>query len=146
MSYFVREIDGMECSDILHTMNAFDPSFPALASKHFSHGYWWIAQEHDTNIAVAFAALVPFFGPKDGVGYFKRAYVLPEYRGQGLQLSFMRLREDKARQLGWRMLVSECSGDNVHSASNFSKAGFSEFIPEQPWGAPGSIYFAKILF
>jgi RimJ/RimL family protein N-acetyltransferase len=144
MSYFVREIDGMEHADLLHHMNCFDASFPPLTSKHLSRGYWWIAQEYDSNVVIAFAGLVPFFEPNDGVGYFKRAYVLPEYRGQGLQLSFMRLREAKARLLKWRMLVSECEPDNLASAKNFKAAGFEEFIPEQPWYGD-SLYFKKML-
>lgn len=144
MSYFVHQIDPMAHIDLLHYMNAFEPErFPELQSKHFARGFWWIAQEYDTNYCIAFAGLVPF-DPFPGVGYLKRAYVLPQYRGQGLQLSFMRLRERKARELGWHMLVSECK-DNPRSEDNFIRAGFKRCDPEQPWGEPGSVYFMKQL-
>lgn len=145
MTHFIREIDGMEHAELLHLMNGFEPErFPKLKSRHLSHGLWWIAQEIETNIAIAFAGMVPFFESCDGVGYLKRAYVLPQYRGQGLQREFLRIREERARQIGWHLLVSECR-NNPPSQKNFLLAGYETFTPEQPWGEHGSIYFRKRL-
>jgi hypothetical protein len=39
--------------------------------------------------------------------------------------------------------VSECAVDNHYSQRSFECAGFTRCDPEQPWGAPGSVYFQK---
>ena len=141
----VREVDGLVHHELLHYMNGFEPErFPQLASRHFLDGFWWLAVEMDGNVAVGFAGMVPFFAASDGVGYFKRAYVLPQYRGRGIQRSFMRLRETKARELGYHLIVGECS-NNPPSERNFLAEGFERFDPEQPWGEAGSVYFRKRL-
>ena len=119
-----------------------EPAFPQLKTRHLADGLWWFAQVPDGTV-IAFAGMVPMV-PFDRVGYLKRAYVLPDHRGAGLQLKFLNLREEKARELGWRMLVSECK-DNPPSQANFIRAGFERFDPEQPWGESGSIYFRKNL-
>lgn len=139
----IRAVDGMAHCDLLHYMNGFEPErFPPLKSKHLAHGHWWLAI--DDNVAVGFAGMVPFFEQSDGIGYLKRAYVLPQYRGRGLQRSFMRLRESKARELGYHLIVSECA-NNPPSERNFLAEGFEAFTPEQSWGEVGSVYFRKRL-
>ena len=144
MSHWIRKIDGMEHYELLHIMNGFEPEiFPPLQSRHLVHGHWWIAQEEVTNIAVGFAGLVEMT-PFDGVGYLKRAYVLPQYRGQGMHSQFLRVREQAARDLGWHLVVSECANRNVASAKNFTRAGYLQCDPEQPWET-GAIYFSKRL-
>lgn len=144
MIYSIRRIDGMEHTDLLHYMNSFEPErFPQLQSKHFTHGLWWIVQIPDGTV-VGFAGLVPFT-PCDDVGYLKRAYVLPDHRGYGLQVDLIRAREAMARSIGMRQLVTECAADNVASAANLRHEGFVETTPEQPWGEAGAIYFVKRL-
>jgi RimJ/RimL family protein N-acetyltransferase len=145
MTFFIRDIDGMEHHELLHYMNSFAPEvFPPLQSRHFARGMWWIAQEHETNMAIGFAGLTPM-EPFVGVAYMKRAYVLPKYRGQGIQSEFLRVREKTARELGWHQLVTECKEQNEFSAKNILAAGFKQCFPEQPWGEAGSIYFSKRL-
>ena len=139
MTYWLPEIDGVRHADLLHRMNDLEPSFPPLQPRHLERGYWWIAEMAD-GTAVGFAGMVPMT-PFDGVGYCKRAYVLPRWRGSGLQRHFLRVRIEKARSLGWSKLVSECGGDNAPSAKNFLREGFRLADPEQPWGAPDSLYF-----
>lgn len=139
----ILEVDGLEHCDLLHYMNGFEPErFPPLKSRHLVDGQWWLAIDGKT--AVGFAGMVPFFTMRDDIGYLKRAYVLPDYRGRGLQRRFMRLREAKARHLNYRLLVSECK-DNQPSERNFLAEGYQRFDPEQPWGEPGSTYFIKRL-
>jgi len=119
-----------------------DATFPPLTDAHLDLGFWWFADNPFR--AVAFAGMVPF-EPFPGVGYLKRAYVSPEARGHGLQQQFLRIREAKARSLGWTCLVSECAWDNAYSAANFVRAGFESCEPEQRWGAPDSLYWRKQL-
>ena len=140
MTYWLREIDGVENADLQHRMNGLEPAvFPPLQSRHLGRGFWWIAEIGDGTV-VGFAGMVPMT-PFDGVGYCKRAYVLPRWRGRGLQRHFLRVRIEKARSLGWSKLVSECGGDNAPSAKNFLREGFRVAELEQPWGAPDSLYF-----
>lgn len=146
MAVDIREVCGIVHASLLNYLNTHQAGFfPRLATKHLAYGNWWLAI-NEANMAVGFAGLVPMT-PFDqvGVGYLKRAYVIREYRGQGLQLRFLEVREAKAREIGYRMLVSECAGDNDPSSQNFAKAGFSVTEPEQCWGEVGSTYFVKRL-
>ncbi len=141
--YAIHEVDGPLNADLLDSMNALAPEiFPPLEARHYENGYWWIAYHKD--VAVAFCGLVPF-EPFAKIGYYKRCFVMPDHYGHGLQFRMMMVRELKARQLKWEMLVSECGENNHFSASNFRKSGFDRIEPEQRWGAPGSIYWAKVI-
>jgi hypothetical protein len=48
----------------------------------------------------------------------------------------MQVREQKAREIGWIMLVTERAPDNEISIRNFELQGFSRCDPEQKWGEP----------
>lgn len=141
-AHILTEVDGEQYADVLNRFNSLDDTFPVLTEDHLSAGYWWIVYLDEK--AVAFAGLVEMV-PFPQVGYLKRAYVLPDHRGHALQLRLIAARVDKARQLGWTMLVSECGRNNGPSARNFARAGFYQIEPEQRWGAANSVYWAKAL-
>lgn len=141
MPYQIREIPGTEFSDTLHKLNRAVPEWPALQERHIDSGYWWLVL-HGAEV-VAFAGLTPMT-PFPDVGYLKRCYVMPDHHGHGLQYRLMMARELKAKQLGWSMLVAECSESNIYSSSNFRKAGFERTDPEQPWAA-NAAYWVKSL-
>jgi GNAT superfamily N-acetyltransferase len=143
MAYWIREVDGLVHGGLLNYMNNYGDHFPQLQTRHLVDGHWWIAQAMD-GLVVGFAGMVPMT-PFDRVGYLKRAFVLRDHRGRGLQGCFLREREKRARQLGWTLLTSECGADNGPSQNNFLRAGFQRCEPEQAWGEPGSVYFAKRL-
>lgn len=145
--YLIEEVCGFGCAEVLHYLNAQEPEtlFPRLKTKHLEYGYWWLARTRARDI-IGFAGIVPMTPFSElGVWYLKRAYVVAAHRGNGLQTKFLSLREAKAREFGWKMLIAECGSDNATSASNFIKAGFSLTEPEQKWGAEDSIYFVKRL-
>ncbi|WP_024516873.1 GNAT family N-acetyltransferase [Bradyrhizobium sp. Tv2a-2] len=140
-AYLIQEVDGLAKAEIIRYLNAQEPdTFPALSDKHLN-GYWWLARSAHNHI-VGMAGMVPFFERDDGIGYFKRTYVVEGARGRGIQRLFMAAREAKAKEVGYRLLVSEAF-ENPHSERNFLAFGFETFIPEQPWGKPGSTYFRK---
>jgi len=146
MQYIITEVGGSEpetAAEIIRFNSMVPETFPPLKPHHLTEGFWFFMMHEGT--AIAFGGMVPFFEPEDGVGYMKRAYVLPDHRSRGLQLLLLTARETRARQIGWRMLVSECAGDNRASASSFFRAGFAQFEPEQPWGKAGDIYWRKTL-
>ena len=143
-AYFTREVDGTAYAERLRRLNEQAPDrFPPLEDHHFKNGYWWVGFIGNGDI-IAFAGMVPM-EPFHNVGYLKRAYVIPQYRGGGLQAQFIRSRERKAAELGWYMLLTEVSDDNLPSIRNFERSGFRRFTPEQPWGFPHSVYFMKKL-
>lgn len=142
--YRIREVDASddEISEIIHDFNrAADPKFPVLKEHELEglHCYWWLA--YLDNEPVAFAGMVPSRLYKN-TGYLKRAGVVPEHRGRGLQLRFFRAREAKARKIGWNMLVSECTG-TIYSANNFIRAGYKLFEPRERWAFENSLYWCK---
>lgn len=139
MDYIIQEVDGPSNADTIHAFNRLSPEiFPELELRHFTSGFWWLAYAGDEPIG--FAGLVPFL-PR--IGYLKRCLIL--HRGHGLQYRLMMARIAKAKSLQWTHIVSECDGDNSYSASNFHKAGFETFNPEQRWGRGGSLYWIKSL-
>ena len=147
VKYRIREVAAWHDRTIAKTIHGFNrlapETFPVLSDRHLANGYWWLVYGPDVE-PVGFAGMVPF-EPFPMIGYLKRAFVMPEHRGHGLQSALMAARETKARRLGWTHLVSECSADNTHSARNFAAAGFAQVEPEQRWGAENSIYWRKAL-
>ena len=141
MSYQIREVDGVAFSDTINAFNKLVPEWPVLQQRHFTKGYWWLAYLEER--PVAFAGLVPF-EPIPNIGYLKRCYVNPDHHGHGLQFRLMAARESKAKQLGWTHLVSECRVNNKYSTANFTKAGFIQCEPEQPWERD-SVYWVKAI-
>ena len=145
MPYRIVEVDGYEPAIAvqLHAFNHCVPEvFPPLKPHHLENGFWWLVYLDAE--AIAFAGLVPF-EPFPKTGYLKRSYVSPDHRGNALQLRLLGVREQKARELKWTHLVSECKLKNIPSANNLIRAGYTLCEPEQPWGEPGSIYWVKEL-
>lgn len=143
MSYRIREVDGSE-EDIadelrlLHELSFFDDTqFPDT-----SYGNWWIAYDDDGS-TVAFSGLVPSTY-RYGSGYLKRVGVVPDHRGNGLHRKMTRVREMKARRMGWNLLVTDTT-DNVPSANNLIECGFRLFDPEVKWAFANSLYWKKEL-
>lgn len=140
--YTFIEVDGETHAEALRYLNSLESDrFPPLEDYHFELGYWWLLKS-DAGVLCGFAGMVPM-DPFPGVGYLKRAYVSPDHRG-GLQLKMLNARIDKAKELGWHLLVSETT--STYAARNFELAGFESCQPEQPWGEPGSSYFVKRLY
>jgi ribosomal protein S18 acetylase RimI-like enzyme len=138
-------VDGIANAGEIHRLNNLFPNeFAPLQQKHLVRGCWWLVYCRDNgSIPVAFAGMVPF-DPFPRVGYLKRAAVIQQYRGRGIQQHLMdlRLREAKACT-DWTRIVSECLATNVASANNFIRAGFLLCEAERPWGDPGTLFWSK---
>ncbi len=141
MTYSITEVDATYPDEayLIRHFNGMVLDWPPLTDDHLQRGYWWLIQSMET---VGFCGMVPFT-PFCDVGYLKRCYILPEHRGNGLQIRSMYVREEKAKRIGWKQLVSECT--SVQSAGNFIKANYTPTLPEQAWGNPGSLFFTKNL-
>lgn len=107
-----------------------------------SEGRWWLVTDREGQPA-AFASMTEARASLGGhTGHLSRAGVLPAYRGNSLQLSLIKVREECAKLLGWRTLVSN-TFDNPQSGNNLIHAGFHLFDPEEPWGIDGTNYWRK---
>ena len=104
-------------------------------------GWWWIM--YDGPKPIGFAGVYKS-AQWAGTGYLCRAGVLYEYRGKGLQKRLIRVREKKARQLGFSHLVTD-TYENPPSANNLIKCGYKTYLPRTPWGGDGVIYWINRL-
>jgi GNAT superfamily N-acetyltransferase len=142
MTYRIREVDGAdeETRELLREMHTlcFADTAPQIAPEE---GYWWIA--YHGSEPVAFAGLEASHSVADA-GYLCRSGVLPEHRGHGLQVRLLRVREAKARRLGWTVLRSDTT-DNIPSANSLIRAGFKLFAPAYPWAFADTLYWKKQL-
>src|ERR1017187_5294038 len=101
MTYRIREVDASR-EEIAETVRIFNGNagadFPELTDDELDGGHWWLAYHQGQ--PVAFAGMVAS-NRWQNVGYFKRAGVIPEHRGNGLQIRLMRVREQKAKRIGF---------------------------------------------
>lgn len=104
-------------------------------------GYWWLG--YDKGQAVCFAGMVKSSRWSDA-GYLCRSGVLDAYRGRGLQKRLIRVRERKARELGWNWLMSD-TRDNPASANSLIACGYRVYHPTRPWGHDDATYWRKRL-
>lgn len=114
---------------------------PSDAPLDPSQGHWWIG--YDNGAPVAFCCVQQSVRWSD-CGYLSRAGVIRAYRGSGLQRRLIRVRERKARDLGWNWLVSD-TYRNPASANTLIACGYRTFLPSKPWGFDGAVYWRKKL-
>lgn len=139
--YRIREVDGddEEVADTikyLHTLT-FGDTAPMVNPED---GMWWLVDYQRE--PVGFAGLD--VSTHEATGYLCRSGVLHEHRGQGLQKRLIRVREAKARRLGWKWMHTD-TADNPPSANSLIGVGYRMFNPDFPWGLPRSIYWRKKL-
>jgi len=137
----ITEVVGEKCATEINSFNGlFKKDFLPLKPHHLAKGFWWLV--HDDARLIGFAGMVPF-EPFPRVGYLKRAAILEEYRGKGLQHELIALREDRARaSTDWMRLVTETSMDNPASSNSFVRAGYRLCEPERPW-AKQTLFWTK---
>lgn len=102
-----------------------------------AQGWWWIA--YDEGKPVGFAGLVRAISWFD-CGYFCRAGVLSNYRGQGIQKALIQARLRKAKKVGYRWVITD-TRDNNPSANSLISQGFKIYSPTKPWGYDDTLYW-----
>lgn len=137
--YRIRAVDGDREFAVLLALQV--ATLPYDLPSNSREGYWWIAYKGDEPVG--------FAGMKEslsfpGNGYLCRAGVLEAHRGNGLQPRLLAARERKARELGFKWLLSD-TYDNPHSTNNLIKAGFRAYEHPEPYGATGTNYWRKAL-
>lgn len=149
MTFLIKEVDADDPvyrEDILdiHDLTFFDPR----VRPDLPRGYWWLVWDADVPRLyqpqpIAFCGLTEALATPH-TGYLKRAGVLKDYRGQGLQRKLITVRERKARKLGLKTMLTDTT-DNPPSSNSLIKAGYKIFEPAYRWAFPHSIYWKKDL-
>jgi GNAT superfamily N-acetyltransferase len=103
--------------------------------------WWWVAMEGHSLIGFAGSTAETssdiFLGP---------CGILPDYRGRGLQRTFILIREETAKAHGYRRAVSFTDADNYASANNFIRSGYTLGPPWKPFENPEySLFWRKLL-
>lgn len=141
--YRIREVDASddEHAETIAILHRETSSFPAIDQSDFDLGFWWIG--YLGKEPVSFAGIIPSTHYRGGC-YFKRVGVLPDHRGNGLQLRHMHTLEKRARASGYVLIVSDTT-NNLQSSNNFIRAGYRLFDPGFPWAFEHSLYWKKEL-
>ncbi|MEE8606719.1 MAG: GNAT family N-acetyltransferase [Nitrospiraceae bacterium] len=139
MTYLIRRARVGEDLDIIEAMQA------ALFMEHradTASGYWWLVWCDGKPVAFAGMEHSRYY---QQTGYMNSAAVAWEHRGNGLQKRLIRRRIARARELGWKWLLTDTSPDNYPSANSLIGCGFKLFKPWYKWGSRGSIYLSRKL-
>ena len=138
--YVVKEIDPLSSPEhYVEIVRLHKECFPEDDMYLPEKGCWWVI--YSFMKPVAFAGMVPIKGD-DTSYYMCRAGVTRKHRGNGLQQRLIRVRIQKARQLGLTRLVTSTYCNPI-SSNNLIKAGFRMFTPVKGWGAIGTNYWTK---
>jgi GNAT superfamily N-acetyltransferase len=120
----------------IHTLCLPSDEQPTWAGPHC-----WVAYGDGEPIAFLYAEELP---AEPGTAYFSRVCVLPIARGMGLQARLMSIMESRLRAAGISVVLST-TYENVPSANNFIRRGWSLYNPAAPWAYPGTLYWRKSL-
>jgi hypothetical protein len=145
MTYRIREVDPSDEEVLEELKGLHAATFGSTAPQpDYEKGYWWFAHHSSGPYPIGFAGLEQS-SKWANVGYLSRCGVVWNHIGHGLQQRFIRVRERKARALGWELLRSDCT-NNIQSANNLIRAGYVLFEPKDPWGpAKDTLYWRKEL-
>lgn len=118
-----------------------EPLYP----KDTPHTKWWfVFSGSKGSPLVGFAGLTVY---PNGIAFLCRSGILPKYRGHGLHLRLIRVREVYARKIGLTRLITYTNVSNISSANNLIRLGFTLYRPHRAWGLPHkeALYFSKTL-
>lgn len=148
--YSIREVNPQDESVrealIEADLTCFRDTAWELRNRDLDEALWWICYDLETDGAIAGYAAIKQSAKFGDCAYLFRAGVLPEYRGQGLQRRFLRVREAKARREGWVWAVTDCTADNLASCNSLISGGYKLYMPTRPWGLRGALYWRKHLY
>lgn len=103
---------------------------------------WWLAFDADGE-AIGFAGLAPSVEWSDAV-YLCRSGVAEKARGQGVQKRLILVREQHARRMKMRWLITD-THSNPASSNSLIRRGFQMYQPARPWAGATACYWRKDL-
>lgn len=93
--------------------------------------------------AVGFGTLWPWTGAD--AGFLSLAGILPSARGLGLHRRLIHARVAGARRLGLPRAITYTARENLASANNLIRCGFSLYLPGELYGFANAYYFQRSL-
>jgi GNAT superfamily N-acetyltransferase len=135
--YVIRQVDADEYASDIDTLQVKTE----LPRNKYDSVHWWLTFFEDH--PVAYCGIMPSNVLPNTV-YLTRVGVLPEHRGNALQLRMMRVAERWARCQGFAAIISDTTW-NPPSANNFIRADYRTFAPPYQWAFAHSIYWKKDL-
>lgn len=143
MTIRIRAVDPFEDDDAEEAIRSLHAEcLPGVELPELGDGFWWLAFRGRE--PVGYAGLHPS-RRFCNVGYLCAAGVAPTARGHGLQRRLIRVREAKAKSLGWSWLITDTVPSNPASSNNLIRCGYLTFAPERPWRVEGAIFWRKQL-
>lgn len=136
--YTIRRVDGDEYADDLERLQLATE----LPKCPYDDADWFCTffEGHPVGyLAIMQSRIYPA-----RCAYLVRVGVLPQHRGNRLQLRMMRAAERFVRREAYVEIVSDTT-QNPHSANNFIRAGYETFIPITRWSFDDAIYWRKRL-
>jgi GNAT superfamily N-acetyltransferase len=103
---------------------------------------------HTWFIAIVDDKIAGFAGLEEGeggYGYLKRAGVLKEFRGKGVQRALIRARDKEAKRKGWGRNITYTADWNLSSANNLMREGYLMYSPQWRYGLKHALYFYKVI-
>ncbi len=140
MKYVVRQVNPKDPEIWAIIARLQLQTLPYDVPQKPSEGWWWLCYT-DAGIPIGYAGMVPSRRWQE-TGYLSRAGVLEQHQGQGLQKRLIRVRITKAKQLGYKWLLSDTS-ENPASANSLIACGFKMYEPSSPYGLETSLYWRR---
>jgi GNAT superfamily N-acetyltransferase len=145
----LQRVDYHEHSDTIEALDSllFGPDAPK-EGPDLGNEYWILWDEEGE--AAGFCSVRPLrstsYEPDwEKTAFLSRAGLLPHARGKGLQRRMLQIRQRWARDEGFTRITTYVALDNVPSARNLVKSGFTIYRPVGLWGGLDVIYFEKEL-
>lgn len=137
----IKTANPFDESDLRVLINLHKACLPSDYFPNFKTAYWWVMYDKDKPIAFCGLSSVTSW-PQ--AGYLCRSGVIDEYQGRGLQKKLIRLRERKARKIGWEWLISDTT-NNLPSSNSLISCGYKLYEPQVKWAYGHSLYWRKRL-
>jgi GNAT superfamily N-acetyltransferase len=140
--YRIRQVDGDDDEVATELRTLHDATFGDTAPQIIPEEGWWWLLFADKEPA-GFAGVERSAAYEDCV-YLSRSGVMPEHRGQNLQVRLIRVREAFAKRHGFAACITDTT-NNVASANSLIKAGYKLYEPSVPWSLPAALYWRRWL-
>lgn len=148
--YQVRQVDADDDEVATELRTLHDATFGDTAPQIIpEEGWWWVVYVYvspfirGAKVAVAFAGLDRSAAYTDCV-YLSRSGVMPQHRGNNLQVRLIRAREAFAKKHGFAACITDTT-NNVASANSLIRAGYKLYNPSVPWSLPAALYWRRWL-
>lgn len=131
-------------SDELVVRRIYKACFPGEKSYELkdNRNQWWVLRVRGEEVGFCGARRASL-NPR--VCFFSLAGIIPSWRGHRLQVELIRIRLKWARRNGFNRAITYTSTDNIPSARNLIRCGFTLFEPNFEWVQGPVWYFEKRL-